>query len=492
MKLSRFAILLAILVLNAFVLTSEARAQVTCIQTYLASSDHSALGFAPSDVQKVVDDLAAVAGLSSAGIEIIPCDGYKKVESMYMDNASIPKGEYILYNPDWINNVIGRNITDKNRAEHDQAIFIFAHELGHILGRHFTVNKGLESLQKETLADQFAGCAAGRMGASWDNIEQLLRRLRPEVDGTYPSATHAIAFVKERFDRCSVPGGLGEDGSFSSIANQVNNLGAADSEAILASFRKARASFSATADAEQAWPLVSALVARSGFESVRNFSDPIRLEFWSALAAVPKEWWEQRRFTEDRRQLMQGISIFDQVRVDPERRSIAMLQALDRVKQNVGYVVPPGRLVSAAPFRVRLEYCASPTCDVDVNLRGFDERGALRLNLSKSFKNLHQGEVVDTQFDSNAKLYFEYNQQLVHNKPLTFQIYCRSGGKPVTGQATEIDWGPANEIVGGYATWISCDGATFQVSTGIAVAPAASRLNEGPVLPNAGTPFEGS
>jgi hypothetical protein len=175
-------------------IVGTAKAQVTCIQTYVSSSAHKTLGIAPSDVEGLVAKVAKAIGLPSTGILIVPCDGVLKVQSAYYDRPDIPKGDYILYDPIWVREVIG--------TDHEQATVIFGHELGHLLDRDFTSNVGLARIQKETNADHFAGCAAGALGVKWESVENILSRIRGDTDTDYPSREHSLATAKAGFDDC--------------------------------------------------------------------------------------------------------------------------------------------------------------------------------------------------------------------------------------------------------------------------------------------------
>ncbi len=86
--------------------------------------------------------------------------------------------------------------------ERDEAIFIFGHELGHILNRDFTTNFTLLRLTKETNADRFGGCVAGALGVSWDHLQGLLSRIRGDIDEYYPILEHSLEAAREGFNRC--------------------------------------------------------------------------------------------------------------------------------------------------------------------------------------------------------------------------------------------------------------------------------------------------
>jgi hypothetical protein len=183
-----------------------AHAQVTCIQTYLSDPNRTALGFAPSDVDAVVSKVANSIGLSPSGIRVIPCDGVANVQSAYYSRDDIPNGDYILYDPVWVRQVIGTDVSGVGTSKsHDEAIFLFGHELGHLLLRHFTSNSALPRIRKEMDADHFGGCAAGALGANWENVADLINRIRGDFDTDYPSRANSLATARAGFDTCSRP-----------------------------------------------------------------------------------------------------------------------------------------------------------------------------------------------------------------------------------------------------------------------------------------------
>jgi hypothetical protein len=190
----------------SFLFVLGAQAQVTCIQTYLATSNPGGLGFAPTDVEVVVSNVANSIGISPKGIRVIPCDGVANVQSVYYDRSEIPKGDYILYDPVWVRQVIGNDPGGVTKSKsHDEAIFLFGHELGHLLARHFTSNSELPRLRKEIDPDHFGGCAAGALGANWEVVADLISRIRGDFDTDYPSRANSLATAKVGFDTCFRP-----------------------------------------------------------------------------------------------------------------------------------------------------------------------------------------------------------------------------------------------------------------------------------------------
>lgn len=147
-------------------------------------------------------------------------------------------------------------------------------------------------------------------------------------------------------------------------------------------------------------------------------------------------------------------------------------------------LVPPGRLLVASPFRVRLDDCTSRSCDVELFLRGYDPKGRLRYDARGRFDNWITGQYRDTVFNTTDKIYFEANERV------SFQLYCRFGQGPMlVGEGEELDWKAWNEGgTPGYASWLSCGNNDFKSSVGIGVGIATVRVNEPAVKKDTGPP----
>lgn len=182
--------------------TPAAASELACIKSYFASTGSSALGFSPSDVERIAGQVAASAGLSTAGIKLIPCEDVDDVQANYIDNSDVPTSDYVFFNKSWISKFIGPVIDEKNKRSYDESIFLFAHEFGHAVNRHFTSARELPRLEKELAADIFAGCAAGSLATEWENIQAFVSRMRPDTDTTYPSRKRSLIAVEESFNRC--------------------------------------------------------------------------------------------------------------------------------------------------------------------------------------------------------------------------------------------------------------------------------------------------
>jgi hypothetical protein len=153
--------------------------------------------------------------------------------------------------------------------------------------------------------------------------------------------------------------------------------------------------------------------------------------------------------------------------------------------------VPPGRLLSARPFRGRLDYCVDVKCDFDLILRGYDEQGNLRVNSEKHFSGIAQGSFFDTDLDSDDTLYFEANtngEPVNLGNSVDFRLFCRFKGTLISSERINLAWTEFNEAAKGYAAWLVCNDSQFKASLGIGVNIANSRKNEPNVKDDPGRP----
>ncbi|GGX31196.1 hypothetical protein GCM10007242_42430 [Pigmentiphaga litoralis] len=169
-----------------------------CIKSHLAEKRRitPALGFTPSEIEKIVAEI--MRRLSFQGkIDIALCDTY--IRAAYATHIQaepgIPDGDYIAINKVWLREVIGK--------DQIQVIALLGHELGHITNRHFESRKDLTYLQKETEADQSAGCAVASLSGNSAALEDFMFRMRAESGGgDYPSRSTSLAAAKRGFDDC--------------------------------------------------------------------------------------------------------------------------------------------------------------------------------------------------------------------------------------------------------------------------------------------------
>ena len=466
-----------------------ASAQVTCVMKYAQLHNPKALGFSPTDVERLVGDVATAIGLSVRGIHIIPCDGVGKVQSIYYhDRTDIANGDYIFYDTIWVREVLGNKLAEGTQTlVRDQAIVVFGHELGHLLGRHFTSNADMPQIQKETEADHFAGCAAAVMNVGWSSVQDILRRIRPELDTDYPSQAHSLEAAKSGYDVC----GKGNRGDRSVDPGEITlawqRLNLLDETQVAALAQRSQTYLRDQSQPDAITPVAKKLVELTQFDYLKSYGDPTRRSLYSALIAVPATWWDRPETAGDRDALRNNLVFIDSV-VNQPPRSVETSRALDELKRQLYYQVPPGRIISAGPFRMRVDYCGAATCDFQMFVRGYDERGNLRLIADAPFQGMRQGEVRDTTLNSNGRMYFEINQQLVQNRPIAFRLFCKYSGQVLAGNTTEITWSAANEVNNGYAKWLSCKSPAFQASLGFDVKTSPDRAAEPPVSAEPGPP----
>lgn len=147
--------------------------------------------------------------------------------------------------------------------------------------------------------------------------------------------------------------------------------------------------------------------------------------------------------------------------------------------------IPPGRLLRARPFHVRLDDCSLASCNVEFVLRGYDPKGRLRYDASQRFDKWTTGQVKDTDFNTADQVYFEASEEIV------FQVFCRLGTGPrVVGDEGSLHWQASYEATEGYGVWLSCGGNDFKASVDIGVNLASKRLSEPPAKDDPGPPWK--
>lgn len=187
----------ALTTLSVFTLPAAAQNAFACVETHTIESRSGTrrAEVRAAEAEQTIKRIARSIGLT-APVKPIPCH-FGKVDAIYISptdaTADVPEGEYITYNPDYIRELIGR---DKI-----QLYALLGHELGHFVNRHFIASR-LTREEKETQADHFAGCAVARMNGDWAALENLLERLRPELDQQYPSRLKSLAAASEGFKSC--------------------------------------------------------------------------------------------------------------------------------------------------------------------------------------------------------------------------------------------------------------------------------------------------
>ncbi len=169
-----------------------------CEEAYKVAiqSKQVALNISGSEASTIVNDIASKFGIDARSIAVIECASIDNAQADYSEgSASILQGEYVLYNPTWVTNVAGASKTE--------LYAIFGHEIGHIANRHF-LKSTLARRDKELEADRFAGCVVAATGGEWEALEDLLNRLRPEVESEYPSRVDAVAAARRGWNDCIV------------------------------------------------------------------------------------------------------------------------------------------------------------------------------------------------------------------------------------------------------------------------------------------------
>lgn len=182
----------------AFLAVPKASAQYAslCVLEY-QKERRSTAGFALEEVEKILQEITKAIGLSRK-IELVPCQHIDKVQAYGpRTNAAVPVGDYIIYDHQWLREVIGRDYLE--------AVIVFAHEVGHFMNGDFDLVVDGDTITdtQEANADYFAGCAAARQNGAWPKVVDLLSRLRDEDGyGGYPDRDRSIAKAMSGFLQC--------------------------------------------------------------------------------------------------------------------------------------------------------------------------------------------------------------------------------------------------------------------------------------------------
>ena len=131
-------------------------------------------------------------------MDAIGIEGNFKIKVAHVPNveATIRHHErFILYNPEFVNNV--------NAIARDKwaSIFILAHEVGHHLEGHTLAD--LKSRPEiELQADQFAGFALCKMGATLEQAQLAMRFIADvEASKTHPGRADRLAAIEKGWDK---------------------------------------------------------------------------------------------------------------------------------------------------------------------------------------------------------------------------------------------------------------------------------------------------
>jgi hypothetical protein len=176
--------------------SAPAQPEISCVKHFFERSADDPVEPTAADAETVIVQVATSLGLRP-GVVVIPCNLVSKAQAYVpRQQDGIPPGEYIIYDPDWYREVIGR--------ERMQGIWVFGHELAHILNRDFTVRRDVSPLERETSADLFAGCAVAKMKGDVKTLEDIVYKMRREKEGVsgYPDRAVSLAASRSGYDLC--------------------------------------------------------------------------------------------------------------------------------------------------------------------------------------------------------------------------------------------------------------------------------------------------
>ena len=170
---------------------------LACLREHVRTAPES--GSLTSDIQDMVEEIKA-ANATIRKIQVVKCPfrfSGKVIAFQAVGRGDVPDGEYIVYDDDWVREVIG--------DDRWLAFILAAHEIGHFVNGDFTPGVGNELMRpdQEVGADRYAACAFARKGGNWKALEGLLSRLRKETSTTdYKDRFTSVDEAAAAFEMC--------------------------------------------------------------------------------------------------------------------------------------------------------------------------------------------------------------------------------------------------------------------------------------------------
>ena len=207
-----------LIVLTSIVFSDAGKAEthsegLHCVEKYfhiksaVAPGDNVLVDIAPDDATQVLKDIAARSE-KNLDPKAVACEQVLKASAFqpWSDDglpANLQALQYIIYNPNWIQEILGNN--------RDMVVFILGHELGHIINGDVAQarvdavsdkSKNPARLEMERKADYAGACALAQVGGTWDALEDLIPRIRGIKDVNYPSGEESLDIARIAFSAC--------------------------------------------------------------------------------------------------------------------------------------------------------------------------------------------------------------------------------------------------------------------------------------------------
>lgn len=118
-----------------------------------------------------------------------------------IDAVVLHHKRYIRYNPEFINWIA------QAREGKWACLALFAHEIGHHLNGH-TLSKQGSSPAVELEADEFAGFVLGRLGATLDEAQAMIKYIASaKTSRTHPGMKERMTAIQDGWARATLSGG---------------------------------------------------------------------------------------------------------------------------------------------------------------------------------------------------------------------------------------------------------------------------------------------
>lgn len=174
---------------------SQAEAQAWRFCLNQAKEQAATQGLAASRAEQIVANISLSMSVRRP-ISVIRCDELEEGRLAVVPDPSVAGADLIAIDTF----ALGAMLND---GSEEQANFIIAHEIGHILNSDFSEQRQkLSFKQREIDADLFAVCTVARQRGKWLELERFLKRFRSAQTSTHPYYLESRDAYQREFLKC--------------------------------------------------------------------------------------------------------------------------------------------------------------------------------------------------------------------------------------------------------------------------------------------------
>jgi len=173
-------------------------AAIYCVENTVSENQGTGvLNLVPSDARRTVEAIKSSMSISRA-IGVVGCTLIDRNTLAIVPDPDKVGGDFIVIDGPSLGQVLRSDFPE-------EANFIVAHEMAHILNDDFGPGRAdVSRRKKEDEADKFAVCAVARLSGSWSSLALFLRNLRDLQSEDYSLFADVEDNLKNEFNKCYV------------------------------------------------------------------------------------------------------------------------------------------------------------------------------------------------------------------------------------------------------------------------------------------------